>query len=237
MLSRNLMAPKLLSGAAGPLRELPVSRILSRMVRSRDDHSSRRDITDALNSDLPGGCGDYLTRLSAPDRHATTAWVWPRIPSLFGLAPCGVYPAPGFTAGAVRSYRTFSPLPAPVSSIARRRGSRRYLLCGTCRLQALTPESRTLSGTLSCGVRTFLPRNEFRQRSSGNPAVLKFNSLGRSPARGQRGLTYKDHPPFARSSIDRRGRHASVRVFLSRHKMLRRSVRKQRRRYQHPTRG
>ena len=33
------------------------------------------------------------------------------LPSLFGLAPCGVYLAPGVTAGAVRSYRTFSPLP------------------------------------------------------------------------------------------------------------------------------
>jgi len=31
-------------------------------------------------------------------------------PSLFGLAPCGVYPASVVTAGAVRSYRTFSPL-------------------------------------------------------------------------------------------------------------------------------
>jgi len=34
-----------------------------------------------------------------------------RLPSLFGLAPCGVYPASGVTDGAVRSYRTFSPLP------------------------------------------------------------------------------------------------------------------------------
>jgi len=33
------------------------------------------------------------------------------IPSLFGLAPCGVYPAICLTADAVRSYRTFSPLP------------------------------------------------------------------------------------------------------------------------------
>jgi len=31
-------------------------------------------------------------------------------PSLFGLAPCGVYHASAVTAGAVRSYRTFSPL-------------------------------------------------------------------------------------------------------------------------------
>jgi hypothetical protein len=32
-------------------------------------------------------------------------------PSLFGLAPCGVYPASDVTAGAVRSCRTISPLP------------------------------------------------------------------------------------------------------------------------------
>ncbi len=127
------------------------------------------------SSDLPGGCGNHSTRLSAPDRHATTAWVWPRIPSLFGLAPCGVYHAFDLTAEAVRSYRTFSPLPAArISRLLKRRGCWRYLLCGTGRLQALTPESRTLSGTLSCGVRTFLPRiaNASRQRSSGNPAVL-----------------------------------------------------------------
>jgi len=35
----------------------------------------------------------------------------PRTPSLFGLAPCGVCPARGITVAAVRSYRTFSPLP------------------------------------------------------------------------------------------------------------------------------
>ena len=40
-----------------------------------------------------------------------SAWLLAKLPSLFGLAPCGVYPAPGVTAGAVRSYRTISPLP------------------------------------------------------------------------------------------------------------------------------
>src|ERR1700727_2780967 len=34
-----------------------------------------------------------------------------RDPCLFGLAPCGVYPAASITGRAVRSYRTFSPLP------------------------------------------------------------------------------------------------------------------------------
>ena len=37
----------------------------------------------------------------------------PENPSLFGLAPCGVCPARRITATAVRSYRTFSPLPEP----------------------------------------------------------------------------------------------------------------------------
>jgi hypothetical protein len=39
-------------------------------------------------------------------------------PSLFGLAPGGVCPAAGVTANAVRSYRTFSPLPRPTQHAA-----------------------------------------------------------------------------------------------------------------------
>ena len=60
------------------------------------------------SSDLPGGCG-------APSRHASPAKPegLPENPSLFGLAPCGVCPARRITAAAVRSYRTFSPLPEP----------------------------------------------------------------------------------------------------------------------------
>src|SRR6185437_7848681 len=76
-----------------------------------------------------------------------------RDPCLFGLAPCGVYPATTITGRAVRSYRTFSPLP---SSLAR---GWRYVLCCTSRPEVLKPPSRTLSGTLPCGVRTFLPRS------------------------------------------------------------------------------
>ena len=40
------------------------------------------------------------------------------VPSLFGLAPCGVYHASDVTVGAVRSYRTFSPLPATAFTAA-----------------------------------------------------------------------------------------------------------------------
>jgi len=50
-------------------------------------------------------------RLNASGRCAAPPGSWRTHPSLFGLAPCGVYPASDVTAGAVRSYRTFSPLP------------------------------------------------------------------------------------------------------------------------------
>ncbi len=55
------------------------------------------------------------------------------IGSLFGLAPGGVYPATTVASGAVRSYRTFSPLPVPT-----RGRNRRYLLCGTSRSHTVT---------------------------------------------------------------------------------------------------
>src|SRR6185312_8931674 len=50
----------------------------------------------------------------------------------------------------------------------------RYVFCGTGRLAAFTPRSRTLSGTLPCGVRTFLSRTGLRQPGSGRPARLLF---------------------------------------------------------------
>jgi len=101
-------------------QEDPVSRILSCAVIPLDAASPRTFI-----SDLPGGFGVLRTAapcearhpwifqssLTAPGRHRTRSLLRRASPSLFGLAPCGVYPAPGVTAGAVRSYRTISPLP------------------------------------------------------------------------------------------------------------------------------
>ena len=86
--------------------EGPVSRILSCAVIPLGAASPR-----TLISDLPGGFGNCLNRLAASGRCAAPLGSFAVLPSLFGLAPCGVYPAPGVTAGAVRSYRTFSPLP------------------------------------------------------------------------------------------------------------------------------
>src|SRR5215210_5171691 len=77
-------------------RSWPVSRILCVVVprTRRDNHSSRPAIAH---------------RLVRPTRWLERA-VLDAI--LFGLAPCGVLPAIRVTTNAVRSYRTFSPLPA-----------------------------------------------------------------------------------------------------------------------------
>src|ERR1700749_1565581 len=54
----------------------------------------------------------------------------------------------------------------------------RYVLCGTSRPGALTRRSRTLSDTLPCGVRTFLPRTtSARQRPSSPPAWVILREL------------------------------------------------------------
>ncbi len=111
------------------------------------------------------------------------------LPSLFGLAPCGVYPATAITGCAVRSYRTFSPLPPlrgaalwskslgyPMDASPKGCPTQwwRYILCGTSRPRALTPASRTLSGTLPCGVRTFLSRQPLL--AQGFPAATARSS-------------------------------------------------------------
>jgi len=49
-------------------------------------------------------------------------------PPLFGLAPGGVYPAAPVARGAVRSYRTVSPLPLAHGFPT---GGGRFVFCGT----------------------------------------------------------------------------------------------------------
>jgi hypothetical protein len=98
---REISQPGLVLSAKGP-----VSRILSCAVIPLGAALPR-----TLISDLPGGSGNCSSHLGASGRYATPPDSWRQLPSLFGLAPCGVYPASGFTTGAVRSYRTISPLP------------------------------------------------------------------------------------------------------------------------------
>jgi len=89
--------------------------------------------------DLPGGC-------NAPSRCVS--------PASRGLPPYLVLLRVGFTMPCTLLRRRCA-LTAPFHPYPGRPG--RYVFCGTGRLPALTLESRTLSGTLLCGVRTFLP--------------------------------------------------------------------------------
>ena len=78
---------------------------------------------------------------------------------LFGLAPGGVCPATGVATGAVRSYRTISPL--PLASEARTRAV--YFLWHFPWARA----PQALPGTLPFGARTFLPPDPRRDQDSG----------------------------------------------------------------------
>jgi hypothetical protein len=96
-------------------------------------------------------------------------------PSLFGLAPGGVCRATGVAASAVRSYRTFSPLPPrPISPAqAGELGmGRRSVLCGT--FPRLAPAGRYPAPFVH-GARTFL---------SGNVSVLPERPPGRLTSKG-----------------------------------------------------
>ena len=122
------------SGGHMMVRE-PVSRILYSVPLAEtltDDHSSWPNITVWLQRPT--------RRFNAPSRHVFRQ---AGTPFLFGLAPCGVYPALTITDQAVRSYRTFSPLPdirpGDSKSLGRLNAARRYLLCGTGRSRNAGP--------------------------------------------------------------------------------------------------
>src|ERR1022692_2680803 len=114
-------------GAVTSAKE-PVSRILSCAVIPLDAASPRTFI-----SNLPGGFGTCSSRLGAPGRCAALFDSLAALPSLFGLAPCGVYldpslyrlsgallphhftltPAPAQQAGQTQQVLRGCPLPSP----------------------------------------------------------------------------------------------------------------------------
>src|SRR5690242_12035226 len=81
-----------------------------------------------------------------------------RSASLFGLAPCGVWPATPVTRCAVGFYPTFSPLPR--RSAGSFEPARRRAVCFLCHFPSGRP-ARVLPGALPCGVRTFLSQPHF----------------------------------------------------------------------------
>ena len=80
----------------------PVSRVLSPLARGMTIHLGRP--SPSASRDRPG-----WRRGNPPD--PLPSRLGSDLPPLLGLAPGGVYPATAVTGGAVRSYRTLSPLP------------------------------------------------------------------------------------------------------------------------------
>ena len=118
-----------------------------------NNHSSRRRVTAALQQ---------------PTRKARGPRVSPcGDPSLFGLAPDGVFRAAAVTSDAVRSYRTFSPLPVPGCP-----GHRRFVLCGTFR--SLAAPRRYLA---SCPLEPGLSSPALRQQRLFGRLRWRFYAL------------------------------------------------------------
>ncbi len=128
-----------------PRRRPGVSRVLSllRLPSGGDGHSSRPAVADALMR-LPGSGG-----AGTPDPGGSLP---------LRLAPGGVYHATPVTGDPVRSYRTLSPLPAGAETLG-------PAVCFLWHFPSGRPDW-TLSSTLPCGARTFLPRPDGRRRPS-----------------------------------------------------------------------
>ena len=125
-----------------------------------DDHSSRRRVAAPLQQPtrrfrLPGEPGSL--RLGASGRYARVRWrgrsrslpIWSC--SVWGL-PCGLH-----------CWRSGALLPHHFTLTRSACALGRFVFCCTGRLCTLRYKSRTLSGTLPCGVRTFLPRRTVRR--------------------------------------------------------------------------
>ena len=116
-----------------------------------------------LQTGSPGEPGSGLPAIQA---------VWTGPSSLLGLAPGGVCRAGRLTTPAVRSYRTFSPLPL---DNRKPKISRRYIFCGTFPVrrggEPPLPDGGRYPPPQSSGARTFLPR---RYGGSGLPRIRQF---------------------------------------------------------------
>ena len=183
------------SAAAAGRKPNSVPRLGPCGLRRGDDHSSSPVITDGIKR---------------PTRRLRTGS--PGNASLFGLAPCGVLPATRVATSAVRSYRTFSPLPRlrALPALRRRQAPRSCPLRASGRA-CLAPKrpkdakakavyflchypsgypDRALPGALPCGVRTFLPRlralRARRARISIRPSSLSELKLRATAVRRTR---------------------------------------------------
>jgi hypothetical protein len=149
-----------LSHRALSLISRPVSRVLYGATLAafapgvtRDGHSSGTPVARRLKQPTRTAGSGHRSRNRLRDP----------APSLFGLAPGGVCRAADVAADAVRSYRTFSPLPRLI-----RNAPRRFVFCGT------VPE-------IACAI----PPDVIRHRTSMEPGLSSpatFRSLPERPS-------------------------------------------------------
>ena len=132
------------------------------MTGGGDGHSSGAPVTERL----------MRPTRAAARRFARHHRIAPRcLPLLLGLAPGGVFPAAAVAGGAVRSYRTVSPLPPARFPET----GRRYTFCGT--FPGVAPAGRYPAPHLR-GARTFLSPRNAGERPSGRlaPKDLGYRS-------------------------------------------------------------
>jgi hypothetical protein len=128
-----------------------------------------------------------------------------RLPLLLGLAPGGVYPAAAVAGGAVRSYRTISPLP-PAGPTNGTGWARRYVFCGT--FPGVAPAGRYPAPCLR-GARTFLPPLKSETwTESGHPTVWRGKIWDAAPHLSNR--TCRSHGAARRTSAIKRRADAAL---------------------------
>ena len=98
-------------------------------------------------------------------------------------------------------------------TLTRTSRARRYIFCGTFRRTGLNPASRTLSGTLLCGVRTFLPAHS---RKSNIALVLLPEWAGRPSGPAAHKFIIFDAAAGQRTQQEPCGADTPVRVLSSR---------------------
>ena len=108
------------------------------------------------SSDLPGGLRRRAGTCLERTRNFLPIWSC----SVWGL-PCPLH----YCRGGALLPHLFTLTPRI------RRCTRRYVFCGTSRQPTLKSASRTLSGTLLCGVRTFLPHFSTKRERPSGPAA------------------------------------------------------------------
>ena len=145
----------------------------TRRFRRPADGSPLQGWVSADRSEPPGRVGPMRSGAWLLARASLPIWscsVW-GLPCLRRYRRSGALLPHHFTLTGVAARH--SPL-GPVCA-CRSTSIRRYVFCGTGRPWVLRPTSRKLSGTLPCGVRTFLSRlaplaRTLRQRPPGPPA-------------------------------------------------------------------